>query len=210
MDDLPKSDVVEVGRLRLTSGPRTTFDGMRRAADLVEAVVFVDQMTHAEIVTGDEVRGYVDERPGWRGAARARRAVDLGDPMARNAWETRVRMVWMLAAGLPRPRCNPPVFDGYESLLGHPDLLDMEAGVVIEYDGSGHRRARQHDRDNLREERFERHGLVVMRVTRLDLDHVADLVARMRSTRARGLARDRRRDRWTLDIPPSWGAMDAF
>ena len=208
-DPLPEADVAEVDGIRFTEARRTTFDRMRRADDLREAVVAVDQMTHAELVSIEEMRSYVTAHAGWRGVEQARRALALCDPLARNGWETRLRMVWMLDAGLPRPMCNQPLFDRYENLLGYPDLLDADAGVVFEYDGAGHRRIGQHDRDNHREELFEEHGLVVARVTRLGFEHRDALVRRMRRTRERGLRRDRRRDAWTLEIPASWGAYDA-
>lgn len=202
--------MAEVDGIRFTGARRTTFDRMRRAGALREAVVAVDQMTHAELVGIEEMRSYLTAHAGWRGVEQARRALALCDPLARNGWETRLRMVWMLDAGLPRPLCNQPLFDRYENLLGYPDLLDPDAGVVFEYDGAGHRRIGQHDRDNNREELFEEHGLVVARVTRLGFEHRDALVRRMRRTRERGLRRDRRRDAWTLEIPASWGAYDAW
>jgi hypothetical protein len=157
------------------------------------------------VVTRAALGDYVGRHRGWHGIEQARRAMALCDPMARNAWETRMRMVWLLDAVLPV--CNPPVFDMHGNLLGYPDLLDAEAGVVFEYDGAGHRRAHQHDRDNIREEVFEDHGLLVARVGRAHLEDRRALAARMTRKRARGLARDRRRDAWTMEIPSSWGAF---
>lgn len=115
-------------------------------------------------------------------------------------------MVWVLEARLPRPHVNPPVFDLGGELLGFPDLLDAEAGTVFEYDGSGHREELQHASDNNREELFEEHRLLVGRVTRVDMRDRAAVARRMVSTRRRGLGRDRRADRWTLELPPDWGA----
>ncbi|MGH3455637.1 MAG: hypothetical protein ACRDP2_14535 [Nocardioidaceae bacterium] len=206
-DRLPTSDVTETGPLRVTAGPRTCFDGIRHAASTVEAVVFADQLTHAGLVTIAEMADYIAARASSRGVRQARRALELCDPMARNGWETRTRMVWVLDAGLPRPRCNPPLFDLDGNLLGFPDLLDVVAGTVVEYDGGGHRKAIRHSRDNVREELFEDHGLVVCRATREDHEYVADLSTRMTRARDRGVRRDRRRDRWTLDPPPDWGSM---
>jgi hypothetical protein len=207
-DPLPDSDIVEVGGLPFTRPPRTTLDRMRRGENLREAVVVADQMTHPGLVTVAEMEAYAAEHPRWRGIDQTRRALALCDPQSRNAWETRMRMVWLLDAGLPRPLCNPPVFDLFEGLLGYPDLFDPVAAVVFEYDGAGHRRAREHNRDNWREELFEEHGLIVARVARADLEDRRALADRMRRTRARGLRRDRHRDAWTLDIPPSWGPYD--
>lgn len=208
-DPLPEEDVVEIDGIRFTRPARTCLDRMRRADDLREAVVVVDQMAHAGLVKLPDMAAYADARAGWRGIEQAHRALRLSDPMSRNGWETRMRMVWVLDAGLPTPMCNPPIFDLYEGLLGFPDLFDPTAGVVVEYDGSGHRESRQHDQDNKREEVFEDHGLVVARVSRADLADRRALADRMARTRRRGLRRNRAHDAWTLDVPPSWGAYGA-
>lgn len=208
-DRLPAEDVVFVGEVPVTTAPRTCFDGMRRARDLVEAVVFADQMLHAELVTLAEMREYVAAHPGWRGVPQARRALGLADPMALNAWETRLRMVWVLDAGLPKPLCNRPVFDLYGCLLGYPDILDPDAATVGEFDGAGHRELDEHTGDNAREERFEDHGLVVTRATSVDIGRRQALAQRMQRAHARGLARDRCGDQWTLEIPPDWGPAGA-
>lgn len=146
-------------------------------------------------------------RDGW--AYRRPAGPSTSDPDARNGWETHLRIVWMLDGGLPRPRCHRPVFDLDGNLLGFPDLLDPEAGTVGEFDGGDHREPAQHGADNAREELFEDHGLVVTRATSLDFADRAGLAARMRRAHARGLRRDHKVDRWTLELPPEWGAAGA-
>ena len=99
-----------------------------------------------------------------------------------------MRLVWMLDAGLPRPLVNRPIFDLDGRLLGYPDNLDEEAGCVLEYDSDDHRDLEHHTADNDREEPFEDHGLVVCRVTRLNLRQPRHTLAqRMQLARARGL-----------------------
>lgn len=113
---------------------------------------------------------------------------------------------------------NRAVFDRRGNLLGIPDLLDVEAGLVLEYHGAswrtersaGHRDPAQHNEDNEREVRLERVGLVVVRVAKADLTHFRDRLAlRLTSARAEGLGRDRTRDRWTLDEPEGWFGQPA-
>jgi len=205
-DWLHTTEIVDADGVPATISPRTCFDGMRRAPTLVDAVVFADLMLHAGLVTLEQMREYVAQRWGWRGVPRARRALGLADPMARNRWETRMRMAWVLDAGLPRPLCNPPVFDLYGNLLGYPDLIDPEAGTVGEFDGGLHRELAQHGQDNEREERFEDSGLVVTRAVSLDFKDRGALAARMRRAHVRGRGRDRRRDGWTLEPPHDWDA----
>ncbi len=175
---------------------RTAFD-LARTGPLESAVVALDALARAKVVRLEDVAGYVDAHRGWKGAARARRAVALADPRTRSCAETRLRLLWVLDAGLPAPLVNRPVLhiDGY--VLGEVDLLDAHAGLVGEYDGAGHREPVQHAADNNREEWLEDAGLVVVRVTAIDLaSHRSRSIGRLRAGHARGLRRDRSRDRW--------------
>ncbi|HEY5783863.1 MAG TPA: hypothetical protein VIT65_03715 [Microlunatus sp.] len=104
------------------------------------------------------------------------------------------------------------------SALGVPDLLQVESALAIEYDGASwstgrryeHRDRDQHREENAREERLERAGLVVVRADKSDLvQHRRALADRLRAARADGLARDRSRDRWTLDEPEHWFGLPA-
>jgi hypothetical protein len=106
-------------------------------------------------------------------------------------------MAWVLAAALPVPEVNVDVESGGR-FLGRPDLLDTEAGLVLEYDGAHHRGIRQHTEDNAREERLERAGLRVIRFTHLDLADEATCVRRLRLERSRRLGRDRSRETWSV------------
>jgi hypothetical protein len=205
-EPLDADEIVEVRGVPVTAPLRTCFDGMRRAPSLVEAVVFADAMLHAGCCERSLLADYVADHPRWRGVRQARQALALCDANTRGPWETRLRMVWMLDARLPRPLVNPPVFDLDGALLGYPDLLDAEAGTVFEYDGSGHRQELQHASDNNREELFEDHRLLVGRVTRVDMRDRLGVARRMASTRRRGLGRTRADDRWTLELPSDWGA----
>src|SRR3954447_802486 len=67
-----------------------------------------------------------------------RAALDLASEDSRSPNETRMRLVWVLDAGLPVPAVNQPVYDLDGRLLGVADLLDVAAGVVGEYDGEDH------------------------------------------------------------------------
>jgi hypothetical protein len=139
---------------------------------------------------------------GWNGVKQARKALALAVTGSRSPPETRLRLVWVLEAGLPTLLVNQPVFSLEGQLLGYPDGLDPDTGCVLEYDGEDHRDLQHHTSDNDREELFEDHGLTVMRATRLNLgrDKPA-LIARMRRTCQRAERRDRGLDRWTLDPP---------
>ena len=189
--------------LPVTTALRTAYDGARWAANLEEAVVFVDQVAHAVGIDVDELRGWCDPGRNHPGVRQARQAADLADARSASPWESRLRMFYVGEARLPRPEVNVPIFDLDGDLLGIGDLLDPEAGMVTEFDGQDHRLRRRHRADNLREERLEAANLVVCRVDSLDLRTPRPLAERLRTRHAQGQRRDRAQDRWTL-VEPLW------
>ena len=149
-----------------------------------------DHQTGANVLRNDATHdgGGGCGRP-RRDASRRRRALDLADGRAASGPESRLRYVWQVEAGLPKPTVNVAVLDSSGAFAGIPDLLDEASGLVGEYDGGQHRELVQHTNDNAREERLESLGLVVVRATSVDLkSRRTQLIARMRSgyQRARG------------------------
>lgn len=175
--------------LPVTSPMRTAFDGGRWAADLVEAVVFLDQVAHALEVDLLGLEPWC--RPGarWPGIKQLRAALTLADSRSASPWESRLRMFYQRQAGLPRPLVNRPVFDLDDNFLGTPDLFDPDAGLATEFDGKDHR---------------EGVNLTVCRVDSLDMRQPLPLRERLRARHLQGLRRDRSLDRWTLVEPPWW------
>lgn len=163
----PASVVLQHG-IRLTAPLRTAEDLAREAANLTEAVVALDVLVRAGVVRQGMLEAGLGALVGGRGAQQARAAAALCRSGVRSPWETRLRL-FVLELGLPEPLVNVAVFDLAGNFLGAPDLLDVEAGLAIEFDGAGHRERKQHREDNVREEGFERGGLVVARADSLDL-----------------------------------------
>lgn len=182
---------------------RALFDAMR-GNDLRGAVVDMDMMAAAELVSISRMARYAAEHPGWTGLPVVLAALPLASEHSRSPNETRTRLIWMLDAGLPPPLVNQSIFDRSGRLLGIADLLDVEAGVVGEFDGADHRRARRQTKDAGREDRFREHGLEVFHVTGLDLGHTDRVVHRMHSARARALWQPEVERRWTTEAPRSW------
>jgi hypothetical protein len=178
------------------------------ARNVVEAVVVADMVT--SVRTGEptipmaDLANRVDTTRRVRGIVQARAALELASDRSASPEESRTRMVWILDAQLPKPLVNAPVFTTTGALLGFADLLEPEAGYVHEIDGGQHRALAQHTDDNIREEAFEAHGLVVSRSTSRDRANADELRRRLRSTWRRAMARDRSADRWTLQPPPGW------
>ena len=188
--ELDADDVVVVDGVAVTSPLRTTFDLGRLAPSDTEAVVALDAAASGLDVDLGEVEAYARARPGWRGTPRLRRALQLADPRARSAQESRFRVLWRVEAGLPRPLCNWSVRTPDGFLLAEVDLLDVEAGVVGEYDGAHHAAADQRAVDNARHEVLERHGLRVVQSGRHRSDRrtAADRAEAPRGTSRRACA----------------------
>ncbi len=184
-DRLDASEVVLRHGIWCTRESRGTFDAMRAAPEVREATVVMDMVAAAEISSINRMREYLAAHTRWNGAPQVASALDLASEDSRSPNETRMRLVWELDAGFPRPLVNKPIFDLNGRLLGIADLLDPVAGVVGEFDGADHRSASRHSGDVGREDRFRRHGLEVFRVTGPDLSIRPRVVARMRSARSR-------------------------
>jgi hypothetical protein len=180
---LDDADVVAVNGLMVTSPARTAFDLARTARTLHQAVADVDALLRVRpsVLTVEEFAAYVQSQRGFLGIDQTRACVPLVSPGARSRPESMLRVVWVADAGLPTPLVNPKVFSvAIGRLLGLPDLLDPDSGLVGEYDGAHHRDLDQHTGDNVREEAFEDAGLTVVRATVTDLRHREQLAARLR------------------------------
>jgi hypothetical protein len=166
---LGDEDLVEIDGVRVTKPVRTAFDVGRRSRTLERAVVSLDVMARQLGVSADDVARYADKHPRARGRPLLKRALPLVDARSRSVGESRLRVLWIVEAGLARPECNPHLIDDLGQVVGMPDLLLVASGLVGEYDGAHHRDLRAHTLDNAREEDFESLGLVVVRATSLDL-----------------------------------------
>lgn len=203
-DSLAPGDVVVRAGVPVTRPERAVLDAMRRGGDLRAAVRAVDMACAAELVSLQRVARYAEPRVGWVGMPRVGEALDLGDERSRSPLETDGRLVWRLDAGLPRPRVNVPVFSRRGRLLGIADLLDEEAGLVVELDGADHAGARRRSADAGREGGLRNHRLEVERVTGYDLHQRPALVRRLHDARRRALWLPLDQRPWTLEPPPWW------
>lgn len=133
---LPAAALVDVGGISFIGPVRTCVDLACWAPDVVEAVVTLDIVLEAGVMPASSWQDCAAELPGRRGARQARQALGLARAGARSPGETRLRLAYVLGTGAPEPLRNPRVYDQRGRLLGIPDLLDPEAGLVLEYDGS--------------------------------------------------------------------------
>lgn len=191
-------DRAAVDGIEVTTAERSCLDIMRWSG-VEEGMVAGDAAARFGATTVGEVREFVARHPGMRGIPAARLAAALLDEHAESCPESRLRYVWVVRAGLPVPLVNPDLLTLDGDLLGRPDLLDPEAALVGEYDGSDHRTLQRATSDNVRAETFELRNLTLARVTALDLWPRRDqLVGRLRDRYAAARARDRDRDGFAI------------
>ena len=156
-------------------------------------------MFSSGLLSPDDFSAYLDQHcSGLAGVGKARECVESCRSGGREPTGDPSPPAVDPLGELPPPQVNQPVFSVEGQLLGYPDLFDPEAATAGEYDGEDHRDLRNHTSDNIREESLEEHGVVVARVTAVDL--------RRPTATAQRLARAWRgawratccRDRWTL------------
>jgi hypothetical protein len=187
---------------RCTRIHRALFDEMRNAPDLREAVVAMDMAAAAELTSIGRMVRYTERFARCGGVGQVREALRLADENSRSPNESRMRLIWQLDAGFPRPMVNREVWDLRGRSLGVVDLFDPVAGVVGEFDGADHRGARRQSDDVDREAGFRDHYLEFFRVTGLDLPNRPRVVRRMASTRGRAKWLTEGQRSWTIVPPP--------
>jgi hypothetical protein len=164
---------------------RALFDELRRLPTWREAVVAMDMAAAAQVTSVDRVGRYLDTHRGFRRSSLVATVLARSSERSRSPKESELRLAWVHDAGLPEPLVNSGLYDADGRFVAVPDLLDEEAGLVVEYDGEEHRSIRRHHADVHREDRCRRVGLEYCTVTAPDLHDLPRLVERLRATRAR-------------------------
>ena len=205
--DLADDDLTIVDGIVVTNAIRTAFDLARRAG-IEDGLVATDVLCRQLHLAPALVLSYAQQHRRLRGSPIARTVLSLTDPRSRSTGESRLRYIWIVLAGLPRPQCNAYVVDENGTVVAMPDLLDDGTGLVAEYDGSSHREASEHTEDNNREESMEGLGLVVVRATSIDVGPRRDrTVTRLQTAAARARAVTTRSWGWRRspsgEFPPS-------
>lgn len=176
----PQEIVLRYG-VPVTDPTRAAFDAARRAADVRAAVQVLDLALSSGVLDRDSLARTLPGRAGWPGLRQVLAAIGLAEDRCMSPAESSLRMIWMLDAGLPAPRCNWPVADDSGRFIGRPDLLSEELAVVGEYDGALHRSRQQHREDLRRDEAFRSVGLEPFRVVGADLGDRDLVLARIAS-----------------------------
>ncbi|MDP9821610.1 hypothetical protein [Nocardioides massiliensis] len=197
---LPAQHRAEIQGIPVTTPARAVGDIARLTRDHYTAVVDVEMAYAAGIAHPTWVATALDDAPVW-GARRARQVLRVAGVRSCSPPESRLRLVCR-AIGWD-PLVNVEVFDPDGEFLARPDLLDVERGIAIEYDGSEHRTAARHRQDNARLHRLRSAGLEVVTIVGGGLLTPDDRVEAVRLLHdAERLAARPRERAWTLDAPP--------
>lgn len=184
-----------------TTAARALFDAMVWAPDLREAVVVADMAFAAQAVERRSFGAWVAARASRKGSGRVDEALTLAVDRSKSPMESRMRLIWVLDARLPVPRCNWPVADVTGTRIGRPDLLSEELAVVGEFDGADHSGARRRSDDAAKDQAYRDAGLESFRIVGREVDDVALVVARMHAAVRRAAEADRP-PRWTIRRDP--------
>ena len=197
-------DLTVVDGVRCTTSVRSVFFEMRYADGLRAAATALSMAAYSDEVAIDELTRFALEHPGWTGVPLCRDATPYAEENCWSPTEMEMLLTWRIDAALPRPVCNNPIFDRDGHHIGTPDLLDVEAGVVGEYEGGSHLHVAQRAKDVRREEAFRRLGLEYFTMFSADRPDPSRMAERMHAVRSRARWLPESTRPWTIDPPPWW------
>lgn len=199
---LHPDEIEVVDGLAVTRAVRSVTFEMRYAAGLGEAVEAIDMACYSDLVSIAEVAAHLRQLGPVTGIQQARDALHEAEENSWSPRETRMRGVWTRRAGLPRPRCNVPVFSLDGRHIGTPDLVDATTGVVGLYHGDSHLSLVGAATDFKKDAAYRDVGLEPVSMLATDWNDLDDftrrLLAAVRRARAQRGARG-----WTIE-PPEW------
>jgi hypothetical protein len=130
--DIPDSDIVEIDGVLVTSPLRTATDLLRRSYR-PHALAAGDAMARANLVTRDELCGYICELHRLPGLCQAQEIAARVDPLAESPGESWQRCR-ILDAGFPCPALQTPVTDSW-GIVRRLDMAYENLLAASEYDG---------------------------------------------------------------------------
>jgi hypothetical protein len=136
-DPLATDETLTVDGVSVTTAARTAFDIGRHTRSRLRAVQRLDALVNVTDVKLTDIEAVMAAHPRARGMPRLRRILPLVDGGAESPQETLTRLV-LIDAGLPRPRTQIKVYDGYGGFVARIDMGYEDVLVGVEYDGPQH------------------------------------------------------------------------
>ena len=187
---LPATDIHTHRGVRVTTVARTVVD-VARTATRRAALVVADSALHRARVDEQQLRAVLAGCRRWPGSDAATTVVDLADGRAESPLETLGRLL-IHERGLPAPEPQLTIWDD-DGVVAYVDLGWPHHRVAVEFDGMlkyDGRDANALRREKLRQERIERLGWIVVRLTWHEVVHEPDrAVVRLRSALVRSQRR---------------------
>ena len=160
-DWLFDDDIVVIDGLPITMPLRSVTYEARVTADAIGALRAIEMAAYDDLVSLAELRTYTAKLVGRPGKVQLEDALAVADENVWSPMETVMRRFWQQQWDRPL-LCNQPLFDLGGHHLFTPDVLDLEAGIAGEYDGSVHDRGRARSKDLDRDELTKRLGIEVV------------------------------------------------
>ncbi|MDO7868084.1 hypothetical protein [Nocardioides jiangxiensis] len=170
-----------------TDPVRATYDAMRAATLLVDAVVELEKSVMAGIISLEEMAAYVQTKAGTQGVRLIREAVPLASEFSRSPQEVRTRFVAEQVARVPRLLVNSTAWTVDGLRIGEVDLADPTSGLVIEFNGAYHEDGPRRHADAVRLERLRAVGAELLQVTTPQLGSHQSLAQTIVAARMRAL-----------------------
>lgn len=198
-------DLLRSGGVRLTGPLWSLGFEMRKAASDEAAVVAFDMAAFNDLVSIEELRGYVDtDLVARQGVERVRRVLPLLDENSWSPMEPVLRLTWLDEVPDARVLMNRPVFDLNGRFVGTPDGIDPVAGVYGMYDGALHLAGEVRHLDVGKEAAYRGLGLEGATMMAGDLLDRTPFQQRLREAYVRAARRPASARRWTLETPSWW------
>ncbi|KQV71466.1 hypothetical protein ASC64_05465 [Nocardioides sp. Root122] len=177
---------------------------LRHASDARRAVAIADMAAYSDLVSRAELERWAAAMLPQTGVDKVRAAVEHMDENSWSWQETALRLVWVLDAGLDRPLCNAAIFDRFGQHLATCDLLDVETGLAIEYNGHVHDGRPRADLDRQRTTLLEAHGITMITVVEANMQDRGALAEMLYDAREEARRVGPSVRPWTLDQPSWW------
>jgi hypothetical protein len=203
-ETLCAADLEAVDGLAVTSLIWALAWELRHASDARRAVAIADMAAYSDLVSHAELGRWADAMLPQTGVDKVRAAVEHMDENSWSWQETALRLVWVMDAGLERPLCNVAIFDRYGKHLATCDLLDVETGLAVEYNGHLHDGRHRAALDAKRTTLLAAHGIPTLTVVEAhmqDRGALAEMLYDAREEARRSVPSVRL---WTLDQPSWW------
>ncbi|MCR1784302.1 hypothetical protein KVF89_17305 [Nocardioides carbamazepini] len=206
-DWLFEADVEVVDGLPVTRVERAVAFEACRASSVPGAVRVIDMACADDLTDLHRLTRYVAGLIARPGVRTLRAALEIADENAWSPPEVEMRLAWLRRVPSAVLRTNCPLFDPWAPAGRHlvtPDLVDLAAGVVGEYDGAPHLARGVRRKDLERDALYRELDLEIVVMMSEDRRDLSAFFARLDAAYRRAAERPDRPRCWTVEQPDWW------